>query len=288
MARQPSQRRSAPWAGYNYAVPKEPEISDDLWRAGRATWPGVEVPRALFAAYVRERIGAGTLDGLCTTDLYLTCACVHDAKGAVATFDRTFLARVPEMVRQIDRSPAFADDVCQHLREKLLLPAGRPKLAAYTGRGALGSWVRVAALRTALNLRDVRQPGQTEPLEDHLLVAPGGDDAELEYLRRRYRDEFQTAVRAALDGLPRERRRLLRLHVVTGLSTAQLGTALGVNQSTIVRWLAAARDQLREEIHRGLAQRLGLSGPELESLTGLILSRLDLSVTSALAATDPG
>ena len=43
----------------------------------------------------------------------------------------------------------------QRLRERLFVGSdGEPaRLASYSGRGPLGTWVRIAAIRLALNLR---------------------------------------------------------------------------------------------------------------------------------------
>jgi RNA polymerase sigma-70 factor (ECF subfamily) len=255
-----------------------------LWKAARATWPGVELSLASFAAYCSARVdehGCGSvgLAPLNTADLYLACACLEGAPGAVEVFDQAFLASVPRTVARIDSSPGFADEVCQRLREKMFVGVGRPgKLADYSGRGPLAAWVRVAALRTALNLQESNGRAHLELADEIAFAAPNTPDPEMEYLRNRYRPAFLAAVRAALEALPEDRRRVLRLHVVGRLSTTQIGAMLGVNQSTVVRWLASARKAVRADTYKRLMATLGLGAAELHSLVGVLLSRLDFSL----------
>jgi hypothetical protein len=56
-----------------------------------------------------------------------------------------------------------------------------------------------------------------------------------------------------------------------------------VNQSTIARWLQATRQSVRERTHAALERSLGVPTAELHSLAGLLLSRLDVSLTGLLA-----
>jgi RNA polymerase sigma-70 factor (ECF subfamily) len=88
-------------------------------------------------------------------------------------------------------------------------------------------------------------------------------------------------VRTALAELPARLRRVLRLQVA-GLSTGQIGTMLQVHQTTVVRWLAAARESVRVRTRDLLRERLGLSSVELDSIGGLLLSRLDISIEACL------
>jgi hypothetical protein len=61
-----------------------------------------------------------------------------------------------------------------------------------------------------------------------------------------------------------------------------------VNQSTVVRWLANARSEIRARAEATLVANLKVSPDELASLTRLILSRLDLSIADVLVSTPPG
>ena len=263
----------------------------DAWQSARTAWPDVEVALDRFAAFVLEHLEVDqpsleAMRRLNVVDLYLACACLDGVARALDTFDRVFMARVPGYLRSIDSSPAFADDVCQHVRERVFVGTdGAPKLAGYSGRGALASWLRMVALRTALNLRETSHPERNHAFDEAVFEPAQFDEPELDYIKMLYRAEFEAAVRAALVSLAPDKRRVLRLHLVGGLSTVQLGAMLNVNQSTIVRWLATARELVRTETHKRLRQQLGLATAEFNSLGGLLLSRLDLSIESCLRDT---
>jgi RNA polymerase sigma-70 factor (ECF subfamily) len=96
---------------------------------------------------------------------------------------------------------------------------GRPRIAGYTGRGSLGGWIKVVAVRQ--NLR--RSPPQAVPPD------PGGEsgaladeDPELEFLRQQYGNVFAAAFEAAVAELTPRERNLLRYSVVDGLSIEQI------------------------------------------------------------------
>src|ERR1043165_5840555 len=109
-------------------------------------------------------------------------------------------------------------------REKLLLgDAGRaPRIAEYTGRGALRGWTRVVLSRTALNM--LRDQKRDVPLEEALLAEPatGGCDPELLSLRDRFGGALDRALESAMRQLTADERVLLRQRFVDGLSAEQL------------------------------------------------------------------
>jgi RNA polymerase sigma-70 factor (ECF subfamily) len=155
-----------------------------------------------------------------------------------------------------------------------------PRIAGYSGRGPLGAWVRVAALRTAIDL--VRR---REPTVDAQAVAraPAPDvDPEAALLRARYQGEYETALRAALAMLTARDRSLLRMYFVDGLTVERIGVVYRVHRATVSRWIFAARSQLLDETYRLLGERLRLSASEFASLAALVQSRLDLSLSGIL------
>jgi RNA polymerase sigma-70 factor (ECF subfamily) len=264
----------------------ETEIEErlrDVYAAASAAWPRVDVPRERFIAYARERLSLAEPRALDGPDLYLACGCWLGLPSALAELERVYLARVSQLVRPYDPSPAFADEVCQTLRERLLVGAGADaRIASYSGRGSLLSWLRVAAVRIALNLLEARHPERNLTLSHVELEAMPGADPELEAIKSQYREAFQAAVTQALSALPLAQRRALRLHLVGEMTTTQIGALMQVHHSTVVRWLAAARAAVRKSALAALQRELGASAAELESLAGLVLSRLDVSLRTCL------
>jgi RNA polymerase sigma-70 factor, ECF subfamily len=256
----------------------------DAWEAARSAWPGVELPLAQFVTHVQAVAGGADVAGLQLGDLYLAAACLAGRPQALATLDRVLLARVAEHVRRIDGGPGFADEVRQQLRERLLLArADSPaRLADYAGRGPLAAWIRVAAVRLALNLVAERRPGREQTLDDALLGTPEAWDPELELLRSRFAPLLRAAVEEAFAALSSQQRNVLRLHLVAGLTTAKIATVYRVDASTITRWLQAMRAEVRRLTQEKLASESGLSPRELDSVVGLLLSQLDVSIAGRL------
>ena len=251
---------------------------------GRAGWPTINIADETFADYVRQRLepgeGAAEAAELHVEDLYLACGCALGMNEAVRTLDDRYLSQVGAFLSRIDRSSVFIDDVRQKLREKLLLPHesdGKPRIASYSGRGALSSWMQVAAIRAALNLRrDQKAPKGTVSFEDgdsdEALALP---NPELRLLQRRHRDDFRAAFAQAVAALDVEQRQLLRWHFLDQLSLTQIGTMRKVDKSTVSRWLATARQALFDETQRLLQDQLQVPQSDVASLMRVVRNELD-------------
>jgi RNA polymerase sigma-70 factor (ECF subfamily) len=263
----------------------------DAWERARDAWPGIAVDKARFAAHVMTRLPepatADALAALDVIDLYFACACIADAPNARDLFARTLLVQIAPHLRRLDPSPAFADEVRQRLAEKLVVEAGGARLADYRGRGPLAAWLRVAAIRCGLDVLARDQPQRARTLDDAIADLPVDDDLELAYLRERYVPAYREAIRAALAALSSQQRNVLRLHLVSRVTTQRIGTLFQVNQSTVVRWLAAARADIRAHAETALVAALHVSPSEIASLTRLVLSRLDLSIAGLLGDEPP-
>jgi RNA polymerase sigma-70 factor len=241
----------------------------------------VSLPNEAFFAYLGARLppGAGeeALAALHTSDLYLACGCSLAIPQALAEFERHCLAGLERVLARVTPEPTMVEEVRQLLRVKLLVGTdGQPKIIDYTGRGSLQSWVRVAAVRTALNLA-TRQPQQVELGHAHEPLL-GARDLEVDYLKSRYRSDFEEAFRAALRSLAVDHRNLLRLHYLDGLNLAQLGRMHKVHESTMSRRILAAREQLLAQTRAELQRRLPAAPSEIDSLMGQVLSCVDVSL----------
>jgi RNA polymerase sigma-70 factor (ECF subfamily) len=256
----------------------------------RRAWPDVDLPDEPFVAHLAARVRpdedvTAALASLKIADLYLACAAGRGDAAAVAAFEQTLLARVGHFIARVDTSPHFVAEVTQALRIKLFVGSdGRGRLSQYSGRGALGSWVCAAALRTAYDLR--RQ--ESRHAHDHdgdLDVLAASDDAELELLRARYRDDFRAALRDAIAALDTRARTLLRLYFLERLTMEQIGTIYRVHETTALRWISHARETVIEQVRATIKKKLQLSASECEELMGLLSSRLDVTVRRLLDGT---
>ncbi len=271
-----------------------PADAEDLLGAlvirARRAHPELPIDGVRFVTALARVAGAdaaGTLRELHAEDFGLAVACADGAAGALERCDRLCRPALAAAIARIDTAVDFRDEVRQILWQRLFVRDGErpPRIASYGGRGPLAAWVAVAAQRVALDLRRaaVRAPA-ADPDADQLLPAHAHPEAD--YLRSRYRAEFEAGVRAALAALGHRDRLLLRLTTLSGLSHEQIAAIYGVNQSTVSRWIARARDAVLASAEHEVCARLGLPASEFRSLAGLFLSNLDLSVSRVLATID--
>jgi RNA polymerase sigma-70 factor (ECF subfamily) len=203
-------------------------------------------------------------------------------------FDERLLARVPHYLARLRADDRLCDDTRQALRARLLLaPAGTaPRITQYRGLGALDAWVRVAAVRAALNLLDAeKRRGGSELPDDQVL--PAGGDLELDYLRDRYRGTFAVALKRAVAELPANDRALLRFHFVDGLTPGHIGDIYGLHRTTAMRRIAAARQLLLEATRSYVMRELHMSPSECDSLVGLVGSNLPITLGSLFRSKAP-
>jgi RNA polymerase sigma-70 factor len=257
-----------------------------------AAWPGLPIGGARLISRIARAVGDDVAVGLAdfyAEDFALAAACADGLPGALALCDKLCAGAIAAAVARVDRSPDLRDEVRQILWQRIFVgSAAQPaRIQSYAGRGPLAGWVAVAAQRIALDLRreEARASGG-DPVADQVL--PADDHPEIDYLRTRYKTEFEAAVRSALSGLPDRDRLLLRLTIVSGLSHEQIGNIYGVNQSTVSRWISRVREQVLEATEREICGRLRMQPSEFRSLAGILVSRLDLSISRVLAASDSG
>ena len=258
--------------------------SQDVIDRARAAWPELDLDEAGFAAHVERCLAdGGDAATLHAGDLWLAYGCSIGDDHAVTAFDREVLSQVGLLLGRMQPTPLLVDEVRQVLRDKLLvaMPGARPRIAEYAGRGPLQAWVRVAAVRAALDLLragGARTGADVEPDD----LASDATSPELDYLRERYAPQFKAAFQEALRGLDSEQRNVLRLHVVEGLNIDEIGALFKVHRSTVARWIAAARQEVLAGARQRLRVELGLSAGEFDSLAGVVRSQLDLSVAKIL------
>jgi len=255
-----------------------------LYEAGRRAFPELALSPEAFV----ERLAAcgapaahADLGEARAADLFLACACAAGVRGAVEVFDSLHLSRVGVALERLRPSPELVDEVRQVLREKLFVgrEGAAPKIAEYDGRGALASWVRVIALRAAI---DLQRRGDVAAETDGAGEEPVTGDPEVDYLKRRYREAFNAAFRGAVEELGAEAREILRLHFIEGLTLEALAQRHGVHRATVARRIAAGRDAVAASARRRLAAALGASEAELESLIRVMRTELDASLVRLL------
>jgi RNA polymerase sigma-70 factor (ECF subfamily) len=175
---------------------------------------------------------------------------------------------------------SVVDEILQRLRVYLFVDPGdgEPRIVQFRGRGTLGSWINVSAVRAAYKLleRETRE----QPHEDERLarVASQKQDQEAQIAKGRYGEAFRSAFRAALASLDDRDKNLLRQHYLDGLSTDQLGGLYRTHRTTITRWLGAAKQQLLDRTRSYMMSELRVPLADCDSIIRLVGSQLDLTL----------
>lgn len=265
-----------------------------LWTLGRAQFPEIsiddEVLLALLVACLPPQADWPDdltlwLEGRHPADLYLAAACLSHDEAAIAYLEREHIAKqFPPTSRPDERT-----ELLQRLRIKLLGATGsQPALATYKGRTPLGGFLRVVVRNLAHDLHRQEQP--TVPIDDTPEIAARiespTENIELGYLKTTYRAEFRRCLEQAVRQLEPQQRNLLRMSLVHRMTTTEIGKQLGVNQSTVSRWLSAIQQELGQSTQQCMRERLNLNREEYESLMRVIRSQLDASMERWLAESE--
>jgi RNA polymerase sigma-70 factor, ECF subfamily len=267
-----------------------PALLGERFAAACEAWPGVELASVDFARDLARRLGEDaspeTLAACRTSDVYLACAAVAGDPVAERTLVELLAREVEFAARETRATADQSADVRGELHRLLFTaePKRSAAAASYAGRSALATFLKVMATRELV--RAVQRGRREVPREDDQLFAliTPGSDPELAILRARYHDGVEGAIRGALGKLEGRSRAVLRYQLVDGWSIDRVGELYGVHRATAARWIATARDELRELIRSEVSEKLGITAGEVDSIIRLVQTRLDISL-GALADT---
>lgn len=274
---------------------------------GRAAHPGISVSDDAWLRHLGSRLSeaeepiADVLPTVRSEDVYLAFACLEGVPRALAELDRRLVRAAPQALSGLRLGAnTSVDELLQLVREKLLVGSPQPvsestpasgavatsgpgKLAQYSGRGPLDGWLRVTLARTALSELRRKDPLAARDDDASALanVASAADPA-LDQLRQRSEPALRSAIEAAIAELSAEERALMRLHFVDGLTIDDLASVYAVHRATTARRLARIRGAIFERARAQAMSALGIGETEFESLMGVMLSRLDLTIKRLL------
>jgi RNA polymerase sigma-70 factor (ECF subfamily) len=262
------------------------ELTRHVLAAGAEAFPALEPAPTAIEVLVRARLAEGLPPEQLrahAAELALGAACASHAPPALAILDRTYIAKVSDILAARRLPEHGVDEVRQTVRERLL--AGEPPyVTGAVGRGSLASLVAVIATRAAVDWLRARartaERHDAEPAPDELVAT--GDPAR-DHLRARYRGEVKAAFEAAVAELEPRERTLLRLHLVDRLTIDDLARLYQIHRATAARQLDRARERVASTTRRLLGRTAGLHGDELRELGTLVTSQLDLSLSRVLA-----
>jgi RNA polymerase sigma-70 factor (ECF subfamily) len=216
-------------------------------------------------------------------DLALARAAGAGDASAIAAIERAHHMTIDSLCRRFASTANSADDMRQLLREKLFTGES-PGILGFAGQGHLGSWLRVTATRLFLDLGKRKDRARELPARDsgiRTLCDPA--DLGLELIKQEYRAAVRVAIEEAARELEPSDRHVLRQHFVAGLTIDELAVALGIHRATAARRIVKARERLAASARQGISAKLDISSHELSEMLGLVISRLDVSISRMLA-----
>lgn len=256
-----------------------------LCEVARARWPELFDAQALLRALATHAREPAELAGMHAAELTLALACARGDAAALRAFELEHGKDIAIALTRAGVAPAAIDDSAQLVRARLFVGPS-PRIAAYSGRGALANWVRTTAVRVAISGRRGRAP-----LDRAVASLPSRSGAtsepELSWLRQRYQAQFKQAFDDAVAALDDDDRALLRFKFLDGLTLDELGRLYGTHRATVARRVARVREALLASMRRDLGVAIGAERHRIDSIVELLDSELDLSLSRLFAARPP-
>jgi RNA polymerase sigma-70 factor (ECF subfamily) len=161
----------------------------------------------------------------------------HGDASAYDILVRRHVARAMAIARRLLGNVEDAEDLVQEAFMRAL-----DRLSTFDETRAFAPWFFRLLINAGLNARKSRALREAEPERD----AASGGASPLELAER---GEIRERFRAALTALPARQRLVVSMFEVDGLSTAEIGEALGISGET-VRW---HHHQARQALRSALA-----------------------------------
>lgn len=249
----------------------------ERYESARTAVPNVVIPREVFESWLSARDDDEGARSVHDADSYLACACAMSDPVALKTFHQRFAPELAALHRRFSYLPGDADDFRQRLYEQLFT-GNAPKIAEYTGRGELRTWLRVALTRMLVN-SIARESRELPAGEEIFLALPDAADPETVTIRKAHAETLRAAFVEAVDRIGYRDRNMLRYAFVQGLGIEAIAKLYSVHRATASRWFGEARDKLANELRSVLRERLRVSNADLDSILRSMLSQLDVSAT---------
>jgi RNA polymerase sigma-70 factor, ECF subfamily len=263
-------------------MPSENEIAA-AHRAAAKLWPDISVSLERYVAMLQSAGVATQNLEQWGGDLYLACAAGAGDHAAVRVIEERFISRLPARIRRLGSATDKVSDVLQTVRERLF--AGDvPRIRGYNGAGPLEQWIKVVAIRTAI---DLHRTDQSIPrVEGAWLetMAPRNDaDVSALMMKVEYKRELELAIQELVGRLSPRDRAILRLHVVEGVSIEKIAASYGVHRVTVARWVWTAGETLLDGLRGRFREKFGIVPHEFDSMARLARSQLSVDLTTLLA-----
>jgi RNA polymerase sigma-70 factor (ECF subfamily) len=246
--------------------------------------PGVEVDLAAFAVELQRRADeSGGADAVNAADLLLAFATMKADRVATRELDRRLVRAVRVALARFEGLQV--EEIEQQVRHRVLVGDGAsgPRLAKYTGRGAILSWLKAVA--TSLAIDESRRLRPERHANEDELVATASTEAgpEAKLLNAQQKHHFNAAFREALTALSPQERTVMRMRFVDDLPIEDIGKAFAVHRTTAMRWLEKAQSQVMAATRTVLGKRLGMRSRDVDSLLRALQPSINERISRLLA-----
>jgi RNA polymerase sigma-70 factor, ECF subfamily len=206
-------------------------------------------------------------------DLALAHACSEGREDAWEFFLKTYRDKLYSAALAIARDEAIAYELVDGLIGDLY----RSKMASYTGRGSLGAWLKATLAQAYVDRYRLQR--RLVSLDDGLacLKQLCVEESNWEAVDPR----LETAIEDSLAGLAPEARFILKAYFFDECTLAQIGTMLGVHESTVSRRIGKLTKELRREVLRKLKKQ-GMSSKAAQEALVIDIRCLSIDVRRQL------
>jgi RNA polymerase sigma-70 factor (ECF subfamily) len=217
-------------------------------------------------------------------DLFLAFACLESEPSALRSFEANYLSQIDLHVRRFGLPAHLMDEVRQRVRVKLLV-GETPGIARYAGHGPLMAFVRVTAIRVAVDTAAAAGTDARTSEEGVLeSYASFVEAPEIAAIKDTYRERFRAQLEASLAALDPTEKTLLRLHVVDRLNIDAIALIYRTHRATIARRLVRIRAKVLSDFRTQFATRWGLGSSDVRSLVRLLGDEIHVSAQRVLAS----
>lgn len=255
----------------------------ELVAKARCAWSELQVPEDMFITFLGRCLSeeaASNLSALRADDLYLACAYGLGVPGAYEAFEQYCMRNVLAALRRLGAPAALCADIEQDLRRRIVeMQQPRPNQKCYSGRGELGGWLCITAIRDAR--QKMVDKTREQPLGNlaDVILAPE-EDAETAYFRKTYKPELTRAFQEAVASLTSEERNLLRYHFIKNMSIDEVGRIYGIHRATAARRINRAREILCERTQTNFRARIPVDTSSYHKLLPLIESQIRIQLAT--------
>jgi len=246
-------------------------------REGQLRWGDVSLAYESFVTACRDARVRDEAIRLRPDDLYLAYAAGLGEPHALEALDKQILSSLVPHLRRVGVGVDALSDVLQAIRARLLAGA-RPRLLTYDGSVPLRSWIKIIAVRLAID--HVRTSSFVSRTERVYATEPADvrPDAASLLAKAQYKARFERALREEVARLPDDRRAILRQHLVENLSVDTIAQGLGVHRVTVTRWIWRSGEEILDNLRRRFQSELGVLAPDFDSLVRLMRSTMSVDL----------